>query len=83
MIQTLLSDGLILAGLVCLVVACIILLVALRILQDILDDGSAGAGAHTRDAIREALKRSHPDTGGSDEAFRRVQRAREILEATR
>lgn len=33
-----------------------------------------------KDAIRDALKATHPDTGGDPAAFRRVQAAREILE---
>ena len=41
-----------------------------------LDDGDASLSARVRTAIR----RSHPDIpGGSDEEFRKVQRAREIL----
>jgi len=38
------------------------------------------AGAFQADAIREALRRSHPDRGGSGEKFRMIMRAREILE---
>lgn len=34
-----------------------------------------------RRAIRRAVRRTHPDNGGDPEAFRRVQRAREVLEA--
>lgn len=36
-------------------------------------------GAHRAEAIREALRRTHPDRGGSDDEFRKVTKAREIL----
>lgn len=32
-----------------------------------------------RDAVRQALNRSHPDRGGSQDVFVRVQKAREVL----
>lgn len=52
------------------------------------DDGSFGL--YTKDAaerwltntygtLKEALRASHPDTGGSDEAFRKVIRAKELI----
>lgn len=41
----------------------------------------AEVSAVTSDAISIALKRTHPDTGGDPDLFRRVQRAREILGA--
>jgi hypothetical protein len=50
-------------------------------IADIHDDGSAGAGAHAADAIREAIMRAHPDKGGDALTFRRVMRARELLDA--
>lgn len=52
-------------------------------LADIANDGSAGAGAHQADAIREALMRAHPDKGGDATRFRKVQRARELLRGER
>lgn len=36
---------------------------------------------HARGVIREALRRTHPDTGGSAEAFHQVQAARAVLSA--
>lgn len=36
---------------------------------------------HARGVIREALRRTHPDTGGSAEAFHQVQTARKVLTA--
>ena len=33
------------------------------------------------EAIRAALKKTHPDTGGNNDAFHRVQRARKALES--
>ena len=48
-------------------------------LEDILDNGSAGTGAHLRDAIRAAQRRTHPDVGGDPDDFRRVMRAKELL----
>lgn len=38
-------------------------------------------GPHQKDAVREALRRSHPDHGGAVEQFRRVVAAREMIEA--
>lgn len=39
-------------------------------------------GVDLDELIRDALKATHPDTGGSDLEFRRVQAAREILKGT-
>lgn len=39
------------------------------------------AGAFRREAVREALRRAHPDTGGDDETFRKVRRSQEVLSA--
>lgn len=41
-----------------------------------------GASADIDEAIRRALLRAHPDRGGTDDRFRLVQRAREVLGAT-
>lgn len=47
--------------------------------EDIYDDGSAGAGAHQQEAIREAQRRTHPDRGGDALDFRKVTRCKELL----
>ena len=38
-------------------------------------------GPHATDAVREAIRRTHPDRGGDPSEFRKVMRARELVSA--
>jgi hypothetical protein len=42
-------------------------------------DASDVDGPHTKDAVREAIRRTHPDRGGDAGEFQKVLRARELL----
>jgi hypothetical protein len=41
--------------------------------------GSAVSSTYAEQAIRRAIRKTHPDHGGSEFAFRKVIRAREVL----
>lgn len=49
-----------------------------RTVSDIYDADDVD-GPFLHDAIREAIRRTHPDRGGNEDEFRKVMRAREIL----
>lgn len=57
---------------------------AATLIESITEIPARAIRSHWNDArlaVRSAVARSHPDAGGSDEQFHRVQRAKKVLEA--
>lgn len=52
------------------------------IVEEVVDGSGEANGTIRRTTIRKALANAHPDAGGTDAHFHRVQKAREILVAT-